>query len=233
MNNDYINLVEFWNKNFAISVEEKEEFKNSIKDDDYLNLAPSKKLFDVLTLFKDKKHVLDYGAGSGWASIIMAKSGVDKIDAVDVATNSQGMINIYASCFNVIDHIRALTIDDKWLKAQEANQYDGIFCSNVLDVIPLDMAKDIIKEVHRIVKDDGLVVFSFNYYIDPQLMEQKGYKVSGSQVYIDNVLRLNSLSDEEWQKQFNKYFDLERLDYFAWPNEEKETRRLFVLRKIS
>ena len=49
-------------------------------------------------------------------------------------------------------------------------------------------------------------------------------------LFMDNVLRLLSLKDEEWIDLFTPYFEIVKLDYFAWPNEEQE-RRLFYLRK--
>ena len=48
---------------------------------------------------------------------------------------------------------------------------------------------------------------------------------------MNGVLRLTSLSDEEWKDLFAPYFNVESLTYFSWPGEEKETRRLFVLKK--
>jgi hypothetical protein len=40
-----------------------------------------------------------------------------------------------------------------------------------------------------------------------------------------------SLSDEEWINEFNKYFNVIKLEHFMWPGEEKELRRLFILNK--
>ena len=62
-------------------------------------------------------------------------------------------------------------------------------------------------------------------------MEKRGCVVDGPHVYINNVLRLTSLKDEEWLDIFKEYYNLVSLSYFAWPGEEKETRRLFVLKR--
>ena len=232
MDTDYKKLVEFWNQSFVISHDDKKNMKDAIKtENDWKDLAPSSKLFDVLISFKDLDNVLDYGAGSGWASIIMAKSGVKHIDAVDVAKNSIEMIKFYSEIFEESDKIKPILIDETWLGKQDSNKYDGLFCSNVLDVIPYDMAKDIVKQCARIVKKGAKVIFSFNYYIDPKAMEQKGFSVSDSYIYINGILRLNSIDEVGWTNLFKKYFQVEKIDYFAWPGEEKETRRLFVLRK--
>ena len=231
MKNDYLNLVEFWNNSFAISEEDKKELTKEINQEDYKQLAPSPKLYEVLTLFKDKKNVLDYGCGSGWASIIMVKSGTQKIDAVDVANNSIIMLNEYKKAFQVIDQINGVFIDEKWLSKQKDATYDGFYCSNVIDVIPLEMAKEIIKESARVTNKDALTVFSLNYYINPEVMKERGCQVDGINIYIDGVLRLSALTDEEWTNIFKEYYQDIELSYFAWPGEQKETRRIFYLEK--
>ena len=50
-------------------------------------------------------------------------------------------------------------------------------------------------------------------------------------LFVNDVLRLSSLSDDEWKIIFAPYFEVVKLDYFAWEGEEKESRRLFVLKK--
>ena len=98
---DYKTLVDFWNQNFALEEEEKKQLEETSNDDSWKELPPSAKLFDVLTSFKGKEHVLDYGCGSGWGSLVMAKSGVSRITAVDVANNSLEMLRCYAKAYGV------------------------------------------------------------------------------------------------------------------------------------
>ena len=232
MEKDYKDLVAFWNKSFQISEEDKKQLSNSsFKEDDYKDLAPSSELYEALTLFKNKAKVLDYGAGNGWASIIMAKSGVKKVISVDVAESAKDVTSLYSEAFNVSSKVNAITIDSNWLKEREDEAFDGMFCSNVLDVIPFDMAKEIIKESYRITKKDATVIFSFNYYIDPHKMEERGFKVDGSLIYIDGVLRLNSVSDSDWTCELKKYYQDIELKHFSWPGEKEKTRRLFILKK--
>ena len=232
INEDYLNLVDFWNKSFTLTEEDKKQIISEINpDEDYKQLAPSQKQFDAFDVFMYKENVLDYGCGSGWASIIMAKKGVNKVIAADVAEQSLEMLNCYKEAFQVKDKITAIHIDENWLANQKEATYDGFFCSNVIDVVPLDTAKEIIMNAAKVVKKDARVLFSLNYYIDPKMMEQRGAVVKGQQIYLDGVLRLTSLKDEEWLGIFNQYFELVDLSYFAWPNEAKETRRLFLLKK--
>ena len=231
MNETYKTLVEFWNKGFELSEEDKKQIEGSKGTvDDLKGFALSPKLFDIACSFKDKNNVLDYGCGSGWASLIIAKFGANKVTSVDVAPNSIEMLNKYKKAFEVDNIIDTFAIDENWLGTQE-DKYDGFFCSNVIDVVPLNMAKEIVNNAAKAVKKGARVVFSLNYYIPVKMMEDKGHKVDGPHVYIDGVLRLTSLTDEEWASIFKKYFKLIKFDYFAWTGEAKETRRLFVLEK--
>lgn len=232
MSDVYKNLVSFWNDAFAMNEEEKSELVKGINpEEDYQELAPSKKLYDVLSLFSGKTDVLDYGCGNGWASIIMAKKGASSIVSVDVAPHAIESTLTLAQAYCVEKEIHPLLIDEKWLNQQKDAVFEGIFSSNVLDIIPLEMTKSILKEMARVLKEDGVAVFSFNYHADLEAMKKRGAKVEGNSVFIDGVLRLTSLSDEEWKNLFSDYFEITSLSYFSWPGEEKETRRLFVLRK--
>ena len=62
-------------------------------------------------------------------------------------------------------------------------------------------------------------------------MTKRGFHAEGHQVYIEGILRLTTLTDEEWMDIFRPYFQVEKLTYFAWPDETRETRRLFFLTK--
>ena len=231
-NKDYINLVNFWNSNFKLEEKDKKEIIKQINPDYFMNFSPSKKQFDCLMGFKNYNHVLDYGCGSGWASIIIAKSGAKKVNAVDVSSNSIEMTNFYKMCYQVEDQIDAFFIDEKWLSEQKEGGYDALFSSNVIDVVPLEMAKNIVKECYKVVNKNARVVFSLNYYIDPKIMLERGCKVDGPHIYIDGILRLTSLKDEERLEIFKPYFALESLSYYAWQSEKKEMRRLFTLKPL-
>ena len=68
------------------------------------------------------------------------------------------------------------------------------------------MAKEIVKNAAKAVKKGAKVVFSLNYYVPVKVMADKGHKVEGPHVYIDGVLRLTSLTDDEWTSIFRNYF---------------------------
>ena len=224
-------LIEFWDKAFALSEEDMMREKETSKDD-WNDLAPSEKLFQAAVSLGSAKKVLDYGCGSGWAGIIAAKSGCNDVTAVDVAPGAAKATVFYADLFDVADKVHVSCISPSWISEIPPHTYDGFICSNVLDVVPTETAKDIIREAARVVKTGASVIIGLNYYLSADVAKDKGLDlVDGNRLYVDGVLRLVSLTDDEWAALFSELFTVERLEHFAWPGEKAETRRLFYLKR--
>ena len=86
--------------------------------------------------------------------------------------------------------------------------------------------------LERMMKKGSKIIIGMNNYVSPEAAEKRGLTVKeGKYLYSDGILRLSLISDEEWSEILSKYFRIEKLDHFAWPGEEKETRRLFFLSK--
>lgn len=225
------NLIEYWNSSIMLSEKDKdEERKNKVRD--YKDLAPSEKLFQAVGELGRCKRVLDYGCGSGWASIVAAKSGCTDVTAVDMGQNIIDALDFYADLYEVKSRIKSIKISSDWLGMVPSDTFDGFVCSNVLDVVPVEVSKEILKETARIVTKDAKIVMGLNFYMSKELAESRGMNlVDGKYLFVNDVLRLVSMSDEEWVELFKPYFKVEKLDHFAWPGEQKETRRLFILKR--
>ncbi|MDO4415472.1 MAG: class I SAM-dependent methyltransferase, partial [Erysipelotrichaceae bacterium] len=110
--------------------------------------------------------------------------------------------------------------------------FDAVFCSNVLDVIPSETAVLILNEFARIMRNGAKLIVGMNYYLSPEKAAKRNLDLKeNGKLYVDGVLRMVSKSDEEWITIFAEWFRPEKLDHFAWPSEETETRRLFEFRK--
>lgn len=230
MDNINKNLIHFWNDKMKLDERDKREYLN-YKDKSLMDIVPSKRLYDKVVELKDCKNVLDYGAGIGWASISLGLLNCH-VDAVDMGDNIINTIEFYREAFHEHDNVKAFKIDSSWIKNVSSNTYDGIVCSNVLDVIPLETAKEILFHFHRILKENSKVIIGLNYYISlEQAKESKMELVDGHSLFIDGILRLSSYSDLEWMDLFSMYFTVEELSYFKWDGETKEARRLFVLKR--
>lgn len=230
---DYEAAKNFWNNAFSMDDKERKETEASAdRENGWKELAPSEKLFLAAQSLGRCKKILDYGCGRGWAAIIAAKSGCADVTAVDVSANAAESTSFYADLFGAGKQVRAVCVSDEWLSESPAEMYDGIFCSNVLDVIPEDVADGVLAHFARVVQKGAPVMIGMNYYMVPKDDPEKKLVVkNGNHVFLNNVLRLVCRTDEEWTDLLGRYFTVERLEHFAWPGEEIERRRLFYLRK--
>ena len=228
---DNRNLIRFWDKVFAMSDEDRQgEMQNS--PDSWKEMAPSEKLFMAAESLGRCSRVLDYGCGNAWASLIAAKSGCTDVTAVDVVKNGVESARFYAEFFDVADRVHAELIGTDWLRTVPSESFDGLFCSNVLDVVPTETAQDIICQLARVAAKDARIVIGLNFHMSSEKAKERGIELVGGRcLYVDGVLRLVSYSDEEWEKMFAPFFMVEKLEHFAWPGEKAKTRRLFYLRK--
>ena len=224
-------LVDFWSKALELSDEDREELSKG-RAEDWRELAPSEKLFAAAVSLGTRKKVLDYGCGNGWAGIIAAKSSCPDVTAADMAPGAVRTAEVYAKVFGTDAQVHAVCIGADWLQDVPDGTYDGIFCSNVLDVVPPETAKGILRELARIAADDAAVIIGLNFRMDPEKAKSRGRElVNGCMLYMNGILRLVSRTDEEWVKIFEPFFTVKRLEHFAWAGEPEETRRLFFLRK--
>ncbi len=230
----YNNALNFWNQVFEMSDEEKEQFLKEIDPNGWEELAPSEKLRDIVTEhLSGCEKVLDYGCGEGWAGISLSKSGCKDVTAVDVVENAIKLAAFLGEAYGAGEGFKAECVSTDWIAEEKDASYDGIFCSNVIDVIPEEIANDIIKNIARIATQDAKIIISMNYYSKEESNPEKGIEVkNGNEVYVNGVLRMVSRSDEEWSGILGKYFNVEKIEHFSWPGETKEARRIFILRKI-
>ena len=230
----YSEAMNFWNKAFTLSEEDKEKHRSTITaDSDLADLAISKTLAEfVRTALKGKNKVLDYGCGEGRAGMSIYKQGCRDVTCVDVAAGAVETVKYIADLADIGEGFCAHSIDADWLGTVADNTYDGIVCTNVIDVVPGEISGYIAQHLGRILSPDGTAVIGMNYYKD--LSADPGANVeikNGNEVYMDGILRMVSRTDDEWRSIFEKYFKVEQLEYYAWNSETVPKRRIFVLKK--
>lgn len=230
-NRDNEALIAFWDQALKLSDEDRAQ-AGGMGPEDYMMLAPAEKPFLAAQSLGGRSKVLDCGCGIGWAAITAAKAGCKDVTAVDPAAGAVESAAFLAAVFGVADRVHTECVPADWLKTVPESTFDGMICFNVLDVIPPEVAAEIVREAARVVTKDAVVIFGLNYYMTPERAAEKGEElVDGCRVYQDGVLRLVSRTDAEWEAIFAPYFTVDRLEYYAWPGEEEETRRLFFLRR--
>ena len=234
MGNTYAEALKFWNSAFMMDDESKEQFIKEIDiENGWKELASSEKLSDVIIReLADKSNVLDYGCGEGWAGIVLNKSGCKKVTCVDVVENAIELANFLKDSFKIESGLTMQHVSDTWIKDVDSKTYDGVFCSNVIDVLPKEVSDEIIESIAGIATDDAKIVISMNYYTKAESNPEKHLEVkNGNELYVDGILRMISRTDEEWTEIFEKYFTVEKIEYFAWPGETEEKRRIFIMKK--
>ena len=171
----YDTLKEFWDNAFKLSDEDKKQILSSIiKEDDYISLAPSPKLYEAVKSISEGSKFLDYGCGNGWASIIAGINKAKEVIGVDVSKNSIEYANILKHLFAKDANIIFKEIDNEWLKNEQSESYDSIYSSNVFDVIPTSLAislKRLKSIVLEYVDAPAIIIFGFSF----------NAKVSGSE----------------------------------------------------
>ena len=222
-------LIRFWGESICLGEEDKQALADAPKD--VSTLAPSQELFTAAKSLGDCKRVLDYGCGHGWASVIAASSGAKEVEAVDMSPSIIEAASCYAEAFGVGDRIDAHVIDAGWLSRCDEGTYDAVFCSNVLDVVPKQTAGEIIKGLYAALAPKGKAIIGLNFFLSPEAASKRGMNLEDGYLFVNGILRLSNLNDEEWSTIFEPFFVVEKLEHFAWAGEEMKTRRLFWLRK--
>lgn len=234
MSDKYTELLNFWNGAFALDEQTKQEYISQINpEEDWKEMAYSAKFRDIIiNSLASQEKVLDYGCGQGWAGICIKKSGSADVTCVDVVENAAEMTKFFGEIFNLGEGFRSECVSTDWISESPAGIYDGLVCSNVIDVLPTEVADSVIANIARITTDDAKIVIGMNYHSDEKSDPEKGIEVkNGNEVYVNGVLRMVSRSDEEWTSIFEKYFKVDAVDHYSWPGETTERRRVFLLSK--
>ncbi len=222
-------LIKFWDDAIKLNEEYKQAYLNEEKN--YEDIVPSEKLLNAVKELGKCHRVLDYGCGNAWGAVTAAKNGCKNVLAVDLGEGLIETANFFKDLYEVNDLVKTEVVKPDWISGVETSTFDGLVCSNVLDVVPLETAENLVKEMHRICKKNAMVVIGLNFYMSPKMTKERNIDlVDGRYLFVNDVLRLSSLSDLEWEKLFTSFFEVVKLDYFAWPGEKKESRRLFILK---
>lgn len=229
---DYKDALQFWNSAYAARDEKSDRYDQLTPESNADVLAASKKLASIIREnLKDQKKVLDYGCGEGWAGMLLCQAGCRDVTCAEMAENAVALVKAVQKKLQIGDALHPLVIDENWLSTLPDASFDGIVCSNVLDVIPGDVCEQILAQFARILQKEGKLVIGLNYHAELKDVPEKNITIRhGNCLYISGTLRLVSRSDEEWTDIFSRCFTVEQLLHFGWNNEQTERRRCYILR---
>ena len=190
-------------------------------------------MFDIcLDIFASKcRRVLDFGCGTGDIIFQCCEFGNTEYGlGVDVSETGIKYAQKMAQ-LNHYDHLIFKVGDISLFKEYEAESFDGIIISNVLDVMPKDIALDTLKELTRLIPVNGLMFVKLNPFYSTQELESFGMKyISDNLFEEDGVLRYRDLNTAVWKHTFEKNFEIIRYLEFPYPWQEG-MNRLFLLSK--
>ena len=117
------------------------------------------------------------------------------------------------------------------LDSYEDGSFDGIILSNVLDVMPKNIAAETFSKLTRLLPKGGLMFVKLNPYYEEGYLESFGFKPIANNLFEeDGVLRYREVDTASWKQAFEKYYEIIRYLEFPYPWQEG-MNRLFLLQK--
>lgn len=220
---DYEKSIADWNEAYA-------EAKLTDLTDKTLSVEP---LFDMcLNIFAlECPRILDYGCGTG-DNLFQCAQYKNLTYGLGIDLSQTGIQ--YAREMASYNHYSQLNFemgDIDLLSQYEEGDFDGIILSNVLDVMPREVAVRIFCELTRLLKRGGLMFVKLNPYYDEKVLEEFGLTKLKDNLYEeDGVLKLREVDTAAWHRAFEKGYTILRYLEFPYPWQDG-MNRLFLLKK--
>lgn len=190
-------------------------------------------MFDIcLDIFASKcKNILDFGCGTG--DIIFQCYEFGNMDfGLGVDLSSAGIE--FARKMTTVNNYKGLNFDIgdiSYFDGYEEGSFDGIILSNVLDVMPKDVAVKTFNRLTELLSPKGLMFVKLNPYYDKADMEEWNMtQIKDNLFEEDGVLRYRELDTASWKQSFEKSYNILRYLEFPYPWQEG-MNRLFLLQK--
>jgi ubiquinone/menaquinone biosynthesis C-methylase UbiE len=178
------------------------------------------------------QNVLDVGCGMGTS--LMGAKCLGHIMEKGVGFDASKHAIYFAEQTTQLSGITGLSFyqaDESFLKTIEDASFDGMICSNFLDVIIKELSDGIISEMKRILKPKGLLLLKLNFFLDASLIEKLKMELIDENTYqINGVIRSYNLPTEAWIQRFEG-FEVMAIDGFQRaPHLPKD--RILLLKKM-
>lgn len=174
----------------------------------YLNLnyfgsGPTKLAYKAADYIieKNTKNILELGAGQGRDSLYFTKIGCN-VTAVDYAENAIKSIREIASYYN--ENIKPFVYDITKELPFKDNSFDCVYSNLVFQFLNKQQLDEAIKEIHRILKPEGLFIASVKNYKDKYY--SIGKKLDENSTESKGIIRY--FLNENETKELIKHFEL-------------------------
>ena len=221
MNGKYDKCLNKWNNIFS-----KEVPKVPIKPDSG-NDALDK---GIEWICNGTTNILDFGCGNGTMLFLCAINGTKYNIGIDLSEKGIESAQIRAKQMIKGEfHFIQGSIDV--LKNIDSSSFDAVILSNIIDNLYPDDAEALVKEVERVLKDNGKVLVKLNPYITTEQIVEWDIKVIKDNLLDDGLILLNNSTDE-WKNFFERKFIINQYEEIYYP-EYNQTNRMFWLIKRS
>ena len=190
-------------------------------------------MFDIcLDIFASEcKKVLDFGCGTGDVIFQCYEFGnIDSGLGIDLSETGIEFAKKFASV-NKYNNLDFKVGDISYFDNFADGSFDGIILSNVLDVMPKDVALKTFKRLTDLLAPKGLMFVKLNPYYEKSDMKAWGFTQIKDNLFEENgVLRYRELDTASWKQIFEKHYEIIRYLEFPYPWQEG-MNRLFLLQK--
>lgn len=175
-------------------------------------------------------NILDFGCGNGTMLFLCAINGTKYNVGIDLSEKGIESAQIRAKQMSKGEfHFVQGSIDV--LKNIDNSSFDAVILSNIIDNLYPDDAEALVKEVERVLKDNGKVLVKLNPYITTEQILEWDIKVIKDNLLDDGLILLNNSTDE-WKNFFERKFIINQYEEIYYP-EYNQTNRMFQLIKKS
>lgn len=174
------------------------------------------------------RSILDFGCGNGTMLFLCALRGTKYNIGIDLSEKAIESAQMRAS--QMIEgeyHFIQGSIDS--LEEIADSSFDAIILSNIIDNLYPEDAEVLIREVQRILSNNGKVLVKLNPYITAEEIAELNIKVIKNNLLDDGLILLNNTT-EEWKNFFKRRFNVIQYNEVYFP-KFKEINRMFWLTK--
>ncbi|MDD3223664.1 MAG: class I SAM-dependent methyltransferase [Clostridium sp.] len=175
-------------------------------------------------------NILDFGCGNGTMLFLCAINGTKYNVGIDLSEKGIESAQIRAKQMNKGEFYFVQGSIDI-LKNMHDACFDAVILSNIIDNLYPDDAEVLIREVERVLKDNGKVLVKLNPYITTEQIVEWNIKVIKDNLLDDGLILLNNTTDE-WKNFFKRKFDIKKYEEIYY-KEYNQKNRMFRLTKRS
>lgn len=216
--------------------QETENYWNQVFDQaptyDATKPLPYDALEDALAwLSEGKPSVLDFGCGHGKMALRCLAHGAGLVCGMDLSASAIDVASKVAENHGYEDRSCFLCKGVNALDATKSQSYDAAILFNIVDnLLPLD-ALCTLRQIARILKEDGRLLLKLNPYLDKEEITKQGIEQVGEHIYREaSGLYLWNLTDEQWEAVLETHFHIQRYEVVSL-SPHPVTQRLYYLTK--